>query len=370
MNLLSGQEIYPTGSILITLVVLPGIYYFLFIRENKTKVFVALLAAMIASVILHVIVVYTQLHLGGEVGLSELWRPFIHILTLSAQYSNDSGDGIMNILREVTFHLFWAGMLLLAVQSRIRTRAYLVFYLIWLVGVAYPVTYNNLGNGLMQKLGIAETSGSVHLHFITGFTALAMVFYTPPVRKFQLSGMVTRWHILFLPFVLVVSLGAGWVLVSEVSTLPRMAIQIACSFFFFGIFKYFRRRKWKDTEPVALMAMNTIVFYGTRDLEGIRVLITAGLTCAGILYVFWVSLNYEDKDPAYFLWVVHGLGGLVSYLGKPFNSLFENSFTEIISVYGPIMTTYFTAIAATGAYTFLATYILLGIFNRVVDIKS
>jgi hypothetical protein len=112
--------------------------------------------------------------------------------------------------------------------------------------------------------------------------------------------------------------------------------------------------RWFEYISLIVMLLPSNAFDGYELYGG---LIHGGI-CALLVYIFLDYLNYDEANPAYFLWVSFGLGGIVIGIRQAFIPEMVN---EPLS--------YILAIFGIAAYAFIFSFLLLGILNRFIKVK-
>ena len=81
------------------------------------------------------------------------------------------------IAYEMMFAIITPALITGAFANRVRFRAYLIFLVVWLAFVYFPMVHMIWGGGMLQKWGVLDFAGGTVVHAIAGMAALASVFF-------------------------------------------------------------------------------------------------------------------------------------------------------------------------------------------------
>lgn len=288
-----------------------------------------------------------------------------HIFEYSQALQDNGGEKITS--RSLPLILFLAVLLALSMLQRIKTIPGLAFIILWLVFVLFPLNALHSGTGFLHSAASNSHTMAIRLFLPAGFMALATVFYAPgrfvSVRKLHPASLIYVIPILLLFPAFFRSYTGSLI------DLPFFLLQLFMAGIVYTLLKKYRHRKWKDDEPLAIVLMNMVLATELPGLHPIIESLTTGAGSAFVLYIFIVSLNYNEKDPAYFLWIVFGIGCWMAQLLKDLFAIHANlpdghSVTGLHSLFTTQL-----RMGSLSVYVFISTYILYGLLNRISNIK-
>ena len=81
-----------------------------------------------------------------------------------------------------------------AFTNRVRFPAYVIFLVVWLILVYFPMVHMIWGGGLLAQWGVLDFAGGIVVHCIAGFAALASVMFVGRRGFRNLPGRTAfRW---------------------------------------------------------------------------------------------------------------------------------------------------------------------------------
>ncbi len=288
-----------------------------------------------------------------------------HIFEYSQALQDKGGEKISS--RSLPLILFLAVLLALSMLQRIKTIPGLAFIILWLAFVLFPLNALHSGTGFLHSATSNSHTVAVRIFLPAGFMALATMFYAPgrfvSARKLHPASLIYVIPILLL-FPAFFRSYTGCPI-----DLPFFLLQLVMAGTVYTLLKKYRHRKWKDDEPLAIVLMNMVLATELPGLHPIIESLVAGAGSAFVLYIFIVSLNYNEKDPAYFLWIIFGIGCWIAEIFKVLFTI-QVHMPEGHTVTG--LHSLFTSglrMGSLSVYVFISTYILYGLLNRIITIK-
>jgi ammonium transporter, Amt family len=163
----------------------PGLAFFyggLACKRNILNVMMQSFVSMGLTTVLWFIFGYSLCFSGGEGGIiGNLDKMFLNHVTPDSIFSADKRfPEIVFIAYQMMFAIITPALITGAFANRITFKAYLIFLVLWQVFVYYPFVHMVWGGGLLAELGVLDFAGGLVVHTISGFAALASVFYVGP----------------------------------------------------------------------------------------------------------------------------------------------------------------------------------------------
>ena len=246
---------------------------------------------------------------------------------------SEAGPGVIHPqvdwLFQVAFAATAATIVSGAVIGRIQLRAY-IYYSLFITALVYPVSgFWKWGGGWLDQLGFHDFAGSVVVHAVGGFAALAAaIIVGPRIGRFDhASGRVKSAHSLSMSALGVFILWVGWYGFNPGSQLAftgtanieatmLIAVNTTLAAAAGGVAAMFTSRSMSHEHKISLtMLMNGILagLVGiTANCDSVtnnEALLIGAI--AGVLVVFGNLLLERLKiDDAVGAWPVHGLCGI------------------------------------------------------------
>jgi len=265
-----------------------------------------------------------------------------------------------------------------AFTNRINFKAYLIFLVLWLIFVYFPLCHMVWGGGLMAKWGVLDFAGGIVVHATAGFAALASVFFVGK-RKVMDSGA----HSIPLVALGTGLLWFGWygfnagseLKVDPVTALAFVNTDVAASFaaitWLFIAWSLEKKPKFVGLLTGSIAGLATIT-------PGAGYVTTKAAVFIGILssIVCYIAVNMKNRlgwDDALDVWGVHGVGGV---LGVIMLGVFGTTAVNAAGANGlwhGDATFFFKqviAVSATAIYAFLFSYGCLFVINLFTPVRT
>jgi Amt family ammonium transporter len=259
----------------------------------------------------------------------------------------------------------------------VRFGAYLVFLVLWLILVYFPMVHLVWGGGLFQQWGVQDFAGGIVVHNIAGMAALASVLFVGK-RLFPDKGP----HSIPLVALGTGLLWFGWygfnagseLKVDAVTATAFLNTDIAASFagLVWMLMAWFFEKKPKFlgllTGAVAGLATVTPAAGYITPTSAVIFGIIAGVVC----YMAINLKNIWKLDDALDVWGVHGVGG---FLGILLLGVFADAAVNASGVNGLLLgnpSFLFKELAAviiSSVYAFGMSYAMLWVINKVIPVK-
>jgi Amt family ammonium transporter len=328
------------------------------------------------------------------IGYSLSFGPDIHGIIGSLDWLGLNGVGIEPnpdyaptiphaafMIYQAMFAVITPALITGAFAERMKFSAYLVFILLWSTIVYDPVAHWVWGaGGWLKKMGTLDFAGGIVVHLISGISALAAALIIGK-RKGYLQEAIYPHN---LPMTV---LGAGllwfgWfgfnagsaLSAGTLSTMAFVATHISAvaATLIWVIIEWLHRGKptmfGAATGSIAGLATITPASGFVSPMSALIIGLTAGSVCYAALNIKG-RLGYDDSLDAF---GVHGVGG---FLGTFATGLFAQTLINPSGSNGlffgnhQMFVSQMTAIAVTAVYSFVVSFILLKVIDKIIGLR-
>ncbi len=278
---------------------------------------------------------------------------------------------------QMMFAIITPALITGAFTNRVKFPAYLLFLIVWLLFVYFPMVHMVWGGGILQQWGVMDFAGGIVVHAIAGMAALASVFYVGK-RRTKDSGP----HSIPLVALGTGLLWFGWygfnagseLQVDSVTALAFLNTDVAASFAAMAWLVL----EWSIAKKPKFVGLLTGAVAGLATITPAAGFVTTSSAAiigiaAGIICYFAVSLkNKLQWDDALDVWGVHGVGGTI---GVIFLGIFANTAVNPKGVDGLLLgnSNFFfielIAVIAASIYAFVFTYFMLILINKITPVR-
>lgn len=360
----------------------PGLAFFyggLVGRKNVLSIMIQSFVSLAVTTVLWYTVGYSLCFSGGIGGvIGNLDHMFLRGVSINDALSADNNIPVLLFVAyQMMFAIITPALITGAFANRIRFRAYLVFLVLWLLLVYFPLAHMVWGGGLLAQWGVLDFAGGIVVHASAGMAALASVFY------------VGRRHVKdrgphSIPLVALGSglLWFGWygfnagsqLQVDAITVVAFLNTDLAASFagITWLIIEWCRERKPKFigllTAMIAGLATITPAAGFVSPASAVFIGIAAGLVC----YLAVDIKNRLEWDDALDVWGVHGVGGT---LGIVLLGVFASTAINPAGADGLIhggagfFVKEVVAVVGVSIYAFVFSYVMLGIINVITRVR-
>ncbi len=360
----------------------PGLAFFyggLVGRKNVLSIMIQSFVSMGVTTILWYAVGFSLCFSGGEGGIiGNLDMAFLRGIGPATPF----GDGQIPMLVFVAYQMMFAiitpALITGAFSNRVRFPAYLVFLVLWLVGVYFPFVHMIWGGGLLAEWGVLDFAGGIAVHNIAGMAALASVLYVGK-RRIAEKGP----HSIPLVALGTGLLWFGWygfnagseLRVDQITSLAFLNTDVAASFaaVTWLLLEWQRSRKPRFvgllTGAVAGLATITPAAAYVPPWSAALIGVAAGMVC------YWAveMKNALGWDDALDVWGVHGVGGalgiiMLGLLGSTAINAAgaDGLFYGGAAFFGKQV----TAVVVSSIYAFAFTWVALWLIDRVTPVRT
>jgi Amt family ammonium transporter len=359
----------------------PGLAFFyggLVGRRNVLTIMLQSFVSMCLTTVVWYLVGYS-LCFSGDVGgvVGNLDMAFLRGVDVNSVFSAARIPLFVFIAYQMMFAIITPALITGAFANRVRFGAYLVFLVLWLILVYFPMVHLVWGGGLFQQWGVQDFAGGIVVHNIAGMAALASVLFVGK-RLFPDKGP----HSIPLVALGTGLLWFGWygfnagseLKVDAVTATAFLNTDIAASFagLVWMLMAWFFEKKPKFlgllTGAVAGLATVTPAAGYITPTSAVIFGIIAGVVC----YMAINLKNIWKLDDALDVWGVHGVGG---FLGILLLGVFADAAVNASGVNGLLLgnpSFLFKELAAviiSSVYAFGMSYAMLWVINKVIPVK-
>src|ERR1041384_2214533 len=322
---------------------------------------------------------YSLCFSGGEGGIYGNFNyAFLHGVDLNSAFLGSRSIPLwVFIAYQMMFAQITPALITGAFSNRVRFGPYLSFLVVWLIFMYFKFAQMIWGGGVLAKWGVLDFAGGIVVHAIAGFSALASVLFLGR-RKVQDRGP----HSIPLVALGTGLLWFGWygfnagseLRVDAITALAFLNTDVAASFaaitwlFMAWIFE-------KKPKFVGLLTGSIAGLAAVTPAAGY--ISTTSAVIIGVLssIVCYFAINLKNKlqwDDALDVWGVHGVGG---FLGVVCLGLFAdlsmnpNGSNGLFLGDPGFFFKEFAAVCAGAISSFLFTYIMLWIINKITPVR-
>jgi len=375
---------------LVLMMSIPGLALFycgMVRKKNVLATMAQTLACTFMGSILWAVACYSLTFSGDGAFIGSLDRVFLRNIGMETTSSLAATiPEILFMAYQMTFAVITVALVAGSVADRMRFSAFVWFAILWLPIVYVPIAHWVWGNGWLMKLGILDFAGGTVVHLNAGVAGLVAAYVVG--RRAGYGSENFAPYDLSLAVIGTGLLWVGWFGFNGGSALTAgsraafaiVATHLAASA---GALTWTLLEWWTRRKPSVLgMISGAVAGLGTitpasgfvLPWHGIVIGMTAGAVCFWACTRLKQALGYDDSLDVF---GVHGVGGAVGTLltgvfataalsispdapaGNP-GLLDGNPGQVLVQLYG---------IAATIAWSALATFVLLKVIGLIVPLR-
>jgi ammonium transporter, Amt family len=377
----TGNTAFMLVATSLVMLMTPGLAFFyggLVGRRNVLTIMIQSFVSMGLTTVVWYAVGYSLSFSGNPGGvIGNLDNAFLRGVDVNSVLAGSQIPLYVFIAYQMMFAIITPALITGAFANRVRFNAYLIFLVVWLLLVSFPMVHMIWGGGLLQVWGVLDFAGGIVVHNIAGMAALASVLFVGK-RMFPEKGP----HSIPLVALGTGLLWFGWygfnagseLKVDAVTAIAFLNTDIAASFaaIVWLIMAWIFEKKPKFvgllTGAVAGLATITPAAGYVTPTSSVIIGCAAGLVC-----YFAISLRSRWRlDDALDVWGVHGVGG---FLGIIALGLFASQAVNAAGSDGLFLgnTTFFlkeaAAVVGSSIYAFAVSYAMLWLINKMTPVK-
>jgi Amt family ammonium transporter len=374
-----------TSTALVLFMTLPGLALFYGgLVRTKNVLSILLQCFAIAGVvsILWLLVGYSIAFAEGNAFAGGLSK-FLFAGVLEDSVSGSIPESLFAMF-QMTFAIITPALVIGGFAERTKFSAVMLFSALWLIVVYCPVTHWVWGGGWLQKMGLLDFAGGTVVHITAGVAALVSALVIGRRDGFPTTAMPP--HNMTMTVSGAGMLWVGWFGFNGGSALAAngdaaMAVLVTHISAAAGAMTWMIYEWKKFGKPTALGTVTGMVaglgtitpasgFVGPAG--ALIIGIVAGIICFNAVMIMKNVMKVDDSLDVF---PVHGVGGMTgTILAGVFAStglgIFSGQgFAEGISSISGQIFVQFTGVAATVAYTAVATFIILKVVNAITPLR-
>jgi Amt family ammonium transporter len=371
-----------TATVLVLFMTLPGLALFyagLVRTKNVLSVLMQCFSITCVVTLAWVFVGYSIAFGDGNAwwgGLSKAFLSGIDVKTVKGSIPET-----VFAMYQLTFAIITPALVIGAYAERVRFAGMLVFSLLWLLVVYCPIAHWVWGDGWLQKMGLLDFAGGTVVHLNAGMAALVCALVLGRRRGFPETAMAP--HNMTMTVTGACMLWVGWFGFNAGSALAAdgsagMAMLVTHIGAATGALAWLICESARYGKPSVLgIVTGMVAGLGTITpasgfVGPIGALVIGG--AAGVVCFFATSymkraLNIDDSLDVF---PVHGVGGILGtlltgvFVSAAFNGI---GYPEKVTM-GQQVATQLIGIAAVGAWSGIATWILLKLTDAVAGLRA
>jgi len=371
---------FMTISAALVLLMTPGLALFYGGLVRRKNVLSTMMHSIVAMGILTLEWIFFgySLSFGPDVGgiIGSLKYAFLNGVGFSPSPSAPTIPHYLFMIYQCMFAIITPALISGAIAERMKFSSYILFIVLWSIGVYYPVAHWIWGGGWLQKLGLIDFAGGLVVHATCGLSALIAAilvtkrksFLKEPILPHNLPMVITGAGLLWFGWF---GFNAGSALsIGKVAVNAFLTTHIAAGTALF----VWILLEWK------LIGKPTTLGAATGAVAGLATITPASGfispmwavvvgVLAGIICYFAISLKEKFKyDDSLDVFGVHGVGGMLGTLcaglfaSKSINGVnglfYGNVKTFLIQLFG-------TCIVA--VFSIIVTFIVLKIVSAITN---
>ena len=382
MNFDTGNTGFMLLATSLVMLMTPGLAFFyggLVGRKNVLAIMMQSFVSMGITTMLWFMVGYS-LCFSGDVGgiIGNLDMAFLRGVDMNSAFGPEGSQIplFVFIAYQMMFAIITPALITGAFTNRIRFGAYLIFLVVWLLGVYFPLVHMVWGGGLMAEWGVKDFAGGIVVHASAGMAALASVFFVG-ARKIEDRG----FHSIPLVALGTGLLWFGWYGFNAGSALEVNAVT-AQAFINTDVSASFAAIVWLliswglERKPT-FVGLLTGVVAGLATITPAAGFVSVGASALiGAISgaVCYAAVNLKNRmgwDDALDVWAVHGVGGIIGtiMLGV-FATKAVGGVSGLLEGGGPrLLMVQTVAVLAVAIYAFIFTWVVLWLINRFTPVR-
>ncbi|HUL45210.1 MAG TPA: ammonium transporter [Bacteroidota bacterium] len=382
MNFDTGNTGFMLVATSLVMLMTPGLAFFyggLVGRKNVLAIMIQSFVSMGVTTVLWYAFGYSLCFSGGQGAIYGDFRyAFLSGVDLNTAFLGSRSIPLWVFMAyQMMFAQITPALITGAFSNRVRFGPYLGFLVMWLLFMYFPFAHMVWGGGLLAQWGVLDFAGGIVVHAIAGFSALASVFFLGRRRVHDRGP-----HSIPLVALGTGLLWFGWygfnagseLQVNSITALAFLNTDVAASFaaitWLVMAWVFEKKPKFVGllTGSIAGLAAVTPAAGYVSTTSAVIIGIVASIVC-------YFAINLKNKlhwDDALDVWGVHGVGG---FLGVVCLGIFAdlsmnpNGSNGLLLGDGVFFLKELAAVALGAGCSFVFTYIMLWIINRITPVR-
>ena len=360
----------------------PGLAFFyggLVGRKNVLGIMIQSFVSMGLTTFLWWAVGYSLVFSGGQGAVvGNLNLAFLRGVKPTDLFAGGSGIPLLVLfVYQMMFAIITPALITGAFANRIKFGAYVIFLVLWMLFVYFPLAHMVWGGGLFAAWGVLDFAGGTVVHTTAGFAALASVLYvgkrkTPDKGPHSIPLVALGTGLLWFGWY---GFNAGSELKVDFVTISAFAntdicASVAAISWLAIAWKFEKKPKFVGLLTGAVAGLVAITpAAGYVSISGS---VAIGLIVAVVCYLAVEFKNKMGLDDALDVWSVHGVGGVV---GCICTGIFATRVWNPAGADGLLRGGrhfFFVSTASvllTATYAFLFSYAALWLIDKITPVK-
>ena len=370
-----------TSTALVLFMTLPGLALFYGgLVRSKNVLSVLMQCFVIACVvsILWVVYGYSLSFAEGNSFVGGLGNPFLGEVT-RASMSGTLPETVF-VMFQMTFAIITPALIVGGFAERMKFSAMLLFSIIWVTLVYFPICHMVWGGGWLAEKGLLDFAGGTVVHITAGVAAIvaALVmgnrngFPTTPMMPHNMTMTVTGAGMLWVGWF---GFNAGSAVAANGDAGMAMLvthISAACGAFTWAVMEWLRYGKPSALGTVTGMVAGLGTITPASGFVGPMGALVIGISAGVICFIATGFIKRKLKiDDSLDVFPVHGVGGMLgTFMAGIFaaSSLGGVGYAEGVTM-GSQLGVQVIGIVFTFAWTAVVTFIILKVVNAIIGLR-
>lgn len=297
---------------------------------------------------------------------------------------NGSIPATLFAMFQMTFAIITPALIVGGFAERMKFSAMLLFCSIWLVVVYSPICHWVWGGGWLGQMGLQDFAGGTVVHITAAVAALVAAVVMGPRKGFGHTAMPP--HNLTLTVTGAGMLWVGWfgfnagsAVAADSSAAMAMLVthlSAACGSLAWMTMEWLRHGKPSVLGIVTGMVAGLGTITPASGSVGPAAAVLIGLSAGVVCYFATISIKQVLKiDDSLDVFPVHGVGGVLGTLlagvfcSTQLGIFSGNGFSDGVTSIGGQLGIQATGVAATFAYTLIASFLILKFVDVVIGLR-
>ncbi|MGL4848183.1 MAG: ammonium transporter [Clostridium sp.] len=378
-GIVQGNEAFMVISTLLVFIMTPGLAFFyggLVEKKNSLTIMIQIFLAIGVVGLLWIfggfsLVFGKDIH--GIIGNPLQYFGFHNItFSVNGQYSS-TVPFLLFFMYQLMFAIITLPLMTGAMANRIRIGGWILFLVIWMILVYFPVAHWVWGGGFLAKMGFVDFAGGTVIHATAGFSGLAAIWVlgrrkdTSSKGPFNLGLVAIGSALLLFGWF---GFNAGGVLAANglaSIAFTNTGVAAIAGMIVWTIIVYIEKKKFSFLEmligAVAGLATITPASGYVTPISALIIGAVAAIFCFGCVK-FAKKMKWDD---ALDVWGTHGMGGV---LGTICIGLFANSLVNHVQAGGHQLLVQIFGVVLVSVYSLVVSFIVMKVIDKLFNIRT